>query len=121
MTNASAKSAKVTKGSSFADFWLHYLQGHAHPGTRALHYVGTVTACVGILGGLIALNPWFAVAGVVSAYTLAWLGHFFFERNRPSVFQHPLWSLLGDLRMLGLWLAGRLNAQLKRAGVPIAG
>jgi hypothetical protein len=121
MTNASAKSAKVTKGSSFADFWLHYLQGHAHPGTRALHYVGTVTACVGILSGLIALNPWFAVAGVVSAYTLAWLGHFFFERNRPSVFQHPLWSLLGDLRMLGLWLAGRLNAQLKRAGVPIAG
>ena len=121
MTSASAESAKVTKRPSFTEFWLHYLQGHAHPGTRALHYVGTVTACVGIVSGLITLNPWLAVAGIVSAYTLAWLGHSVIERNRPSVFQHPLWSLFGDLRMLGLWLAGRLNAQLKRAGVPIAG
>ena len=116
MTSASGKSAK-SKRSSFTEFWLHYLQGHAHPGTRALHYVGTVTA-----GSLVDYyaNPWFAVAGIVSAYTLAWLGHSVIERNRPCVFQHPLWSLFGDLRMLGLWFSGRLNAQLKRAGVPIA-
>jgi hypothetical protein len=119
MTSASAKSAKSER-SSFTEFWLHYLQSHAHPGTRALHYVGTVTACVGILSGLITLNPWFAVAGIASAYALAWLGHSVIERNRPCVLRHPLWSLFGDLRMLGLWFSGRLNAQLKRAGVPTA-
>ena len=117
--SAPAKSAKETERSSFTEFWLHYLKGHAHPGTRALHYVGTATGAVGILGGLITLNPWIAVCGIVGAYTLAWLGHVAIERNRPSIFQHPLWSLFGDLRMLGLWSVGRLNAQLKRAGVPI--
>jgi hypothetical protein len=116
---SAAKSAKETERSSFTEFWLHYLKAHAHPGTRALHYVGTATAAVGILGGIITLNPWIAVCGIVCAYTLAWLGHFVIERNRPRIFQHPVWSLFGDLRMLGLWAVGRLNAQLRRAGVPI--
>jgi hypothetical protein len=97
-----------------------YLEGHAHAGTRALHYLGTVTAGVGVLVGLLTLNPWPALFAILGAYALAWLGHFFIERNRPCVFQHQLWSFLGDLRMLCLWIAGRLNPQLKRAGVPVA-
>ena len=109
----------MTKRTSFEEFWLHYLQGHARPGTRALHYVGTAVGVLGVLSGLITLNPWLAFSGIVSAYALAWVGHFFFERNRPSMLQHPLWSLFSDLRMLRLWLTGQLYSQLKRAGVPI--
>jgi hypothetical protein len=108
------------RSSSFAEFWLHYLHGHAHAGTRGLHYLGTAIAGIGILVGLLTLNPWLAFFGILGAYSLAWLGHFFIEHNRPCVFQHPLWSFLGDMRMLRLWIVGRLNAQLRRAGVPIA-
>jgi hypothetical protein len=33
-------------------------------------------------------------------YTFAWIGHFFFENNKPATFTYPTFSLLGDFRML---------------------
>lgn len=32
-------------------------------------------------------------------YSFAWVGHFFFELNRPATFIYPTYSLLGDFRM----------------------
>lgn len=33
------------------------------------------------------------------AYTFAWVGHFFFEMNRPATFVYPVYSLLGDFKL----------------------
>ncbi|MCS6857693.1 MAG: DUF962 domain-containing protein [Sandaracinaceae bacterium] len=46
--------------------------------------------------------------GVAFAYGCAWLGHFFFEKNRPATFEYPIWSFFGDLRMWSLMLRGKL-------------
>lgn len=27
------------------------------------------------------------------------MGHFFFEKNKPATFKHPLYSFLGDLKL----------------------
>ena len=32
-------------------------------------------------------------------YSFAWVGHFFFEKNRPATFKHPFYSLAGDFVM----------------------
>ena len=31
-----------------------------------------------------------------AATRFAWVGHFFFEHNRPATFRHPIYSLMGD-------------------------
>jgi hypothetical protein len=47
--------------------------------------------------------------GVLIGYGLAWAGHFFFERNRPATFRHPLYSLAGDWVMFRDILMGRIR------------
>ena len=93
---------------SFEEFWPFYLGEHSKAATRALHFAGTaggllLAAAAALLGrwGLLAAAP-------VFAYGLAWIGHFFVEKNRPATFQHPLWSLRGDFRMLFRMIRGRM-------------
>jgi hypothetical protein len=32
-------------------------------------------------------------------YGFAWVGHFFFEKNKPATFEYPFYSLMGDFVM----------------------
>lgn len=44
-----------------------------------------------------------AVASMLGSLTrdtaLDRMGHFFFEKNKPATFKHPLYSFLGDLKL----------------------
>ena len=104
----------MTEFKSFADFWPYYLREHSRPATRALHAAGTLASTI-LLIILIAgcMWAWLPVPFLIG-YGAAWVGHFFVEHNRPATFQHPLWSFLGDYRMLALMLTGRLDAELAR-------
>lgn len=102
---------------SFSEFWPFYLGEHAKPTTRAFHFVGT---CLGvlILAAAIATRDWRLLpVGLVASYGLAWVSHFFIEHNRPATFTYPWWSFLGDWKMLGLALTGRLGAELRRLDI----
>jgi hypothetical protein len=98
--------------TSFEEFWPYYLAEHRQQNSRLLHYFGTLSACVGL--ALIILNQawYFLPVLLIVGYLPAWAGHFFIERNRPATFQHPLWSLRGDFKMLRLALLGQLKHQL---------
>jgi hypothetical protein len=94
---------------SFGDFWPYYLAEHSKGATRVLHCVGTLTS-IGVLIWLVAIGRWWLFPlAFVPGYALAWIGHFFIEKNRPATFTHPLWSFMGDWKMLAMMLTGKLQ------------
>jgi hypothetical protein len=94
---------------SFSEFWPYYLGEHSKSATRLLHGVGSFTG-VAVLIALIAVGKWWLFPlAFVPGYALAWIGHFFIEKNRPATFTYPLWSFMGDWKMLALMLTGRLK------------
>lgn len=102
--------------STYRQFWPYYLRQHRRPTTRLIHFAGTGLALASLAGAILAGEPWLLVVALVGGYGPAWFAHFAVERNRPATFRYPLWSLLSDFRMFFMWLAGRLDAELKRAG-----
>ncbi len=102
---------------SYDEFWSGYLGAHADPRTRALHYIGTLSAAAALIAAGLGRDWRWLAAAPVLGYGPAWIGHAAFEHNRPKTFGHPAWSLFSDLRMLGLFAAGRLGGELRRAGV----
>jgi hypothetical protein len=85
--------------AKFSDFYPYYLGEHANRTDRRLHFIGTslviataVYAFASQRYALLWLLPLFG-------YGFAWVGHFFFEKNKPATFKHPFYSLMGDFVM----------------------
>src|SRR3954469_15809153 len=83
----------------FSEFYPAYLAEHREPATRRLHVLGTGLVLL-ILATALWTREWlWLLAAPVAGYGFAWLGHLFFERNRPTTFRHPFYSLAGDFVM----------------------
>jgi hypothetical protein len=52
--------------------------------------------------------------GLIPGYVCAWLGHFLIEKNRPATFQYPLWSFIGDYKMIAMMIGGKLGEELSK-------
>jgi hypothetical protein len=103
---------------SFEEFWPYYVAEHSQPGTRALHYAGTMTG-LAIAATLLASGKWrWLPLAFIPGYAAAWAGHYLIEKNRPATFKHPLWSFLADHKMLALMLAGKIEAEVERVMNP---
>jgi hypothetical protein len=82
--------------ASFREFYPFYLSEHANHTCRQLHFIGSLLVIVIVITAIARLDArWLLLAPVVG-YGCAWVGHFFFEKNRPATFKHPLYSLAGD-------------------------
>jgi len=94
---------------TYEDFWPYYVSEHRDPTCRRLHFVGTSLVMA------MATNPLLWPALPVAGYGFAWVGHFFFEKNRPATFDYPLWSLRADFRMWHRIATGRMGHELANA------
>ena len=101
---------------TYAEFWPYYLQEHAVPACRNLHYAGTSLTFVAFALAIF-VNVWWLIAAPLAGYAFAWVAHFTIEKNRPATFTYPIWSLISDYRMFFAWITGRLGAHLETAGV----
>ena len=94
---------------TFKSFYPFYLSQHSNPISRKLHYLGTALV-IGLLVWVLATGQWLMLVLMpLLGYFFAWVGHFFFEKNRPATFTYPLYSLMGDFLMFFQALSGRLD------------
>lgn len=94
--------------SSFRDFYPYYLSEHADRTCRRLHYIGTTLVIAIVLASILTGAAKLLLVAPVAGYGFAWVGHFFFEKNRPATFQYPFYSLLGDFVMYKDMLTGKI-------------
>lgn len=102
------------KKKRFVDFWPAYVRAHQDARNRKMHFLGTGGALI-ILMAAIMTRQWLLLLAVpIWGYGWAWIGHFYYERNRPAAFGSPIWAFRGDLRMFILMLFGAMRHEMKR-------
>ncbi len=98
-----------TRFASFADFYPFYLSEHANRTSRRLHFTGSSIAIVLVIAAIVTQTWWLIALALVQGYAFAWVGHFFFEHNRPATFKYPGYSFVGDWRMWWDIVTGRIK------------
>eukprot|EP00699_Malawimonas_sp_californiana_P000316 EC713359.1.p1 GENE.EC713359.1~~EC713359.1.p1 ORF type:complete len:113 (+),score=10.39 EC713359.1:25-339(+) len=88
--------AEKSEYNSLKEFMPFYRSQHVNRTNRRLHFVGST---LGLIFGLYAILTFqwrFLLVGLTCGYAFAWVGHFFFEKNKPATFKYPVYSFLGD-------------------------
>lgn len=95
--------------TSFKNFYPYYLEEHQNKTCRRFHFIGTTLVLL-LITFVVVTNQWVYLLFLpVIGYGFAWIGHFFFEKNKPATFQYPLYSLMGDFVMYKDILTGKIK------------
>lgn len=89
------------------EFYPYYLTEHQNATCRKLHFVGTGLLFVILIAGLVTGNYVWLISIPFVGYGFAWVGHFFFEKNKPATFKYPFFSLASDFKLFFDLLLGR--------------
>lgn len=84
---------------TFKEFYPFYLSEHKNTMTRRLHVIGTSVALALLFAAFVLQSGWMLLVALLLGYAFAWVGHFFFEHNKPATFKYPLYSFMGDWRL----------------------
>lgn len=95
--------------NSFAEFYPFYLDEHRNRTSRRLHFIGSCGVLVLVAVAMASGDSRWLLAALACGYGFAWVGHLFFEKNRPATFRHPVYSFIGDWVMFKDVLAGRIR------------
>lgn len=80
--------------TTYSEFYQFYLTEHQSKTSRVLHFVGIFLPMAG--------------------YGFAWVGHAFFEKNRPAIFKYPFWSLISDFKLFFEILFGKKSFAFRK-------
>lgn len=94
--------------TTFADFYPFYLSEHTNRVSRRLHFTGTSIALILLIAAAVTQTGWLVALAFVQGYAFAWVGHFFFEHNKPATFKYPLFSFMGDWRLWWEIITGKI-------------
>ena len=92
---------------TFNEFYTLYLKEHSKMWTRILHFVGTLLIFVVIIYVLQSGKERFLWYIPIFGYGFAWVSHAAVEKNKPTTFKYPVWSLVSDFKMFFELLIGK--------------
>jgi hypothetical protein len=101
----------------YREFWVAYLDAHRNPGTRAMHYLATLSGMSGTLLAIWFEFLWLMACGIGLGVGMAVGSHHLIEHNRPLIRVNPLYGAISDLRMCWLAVTGRLASEYARLGL----
>ncbi len=104
--NTESVSTNKAIPQKFYDF---YLAEHQNMACRRLHFAGSSFGLLGLAKSVKNRSAKPVLKGIAAGYACAWVGHFFFEKNKPASFKFPLKSFASDFRMYGDVLRGKLS------------
>ncbi|MGO2505095.1 MAG: Mpo1-like protein [Psychrobacter alimentarius] len=109
-TNKTTKTDLIKADPSIKqNFYDFYLNEHQNMACRRLHFAGSSFGLLGLAKSVKDRSPKPLLKGIAAGYACAWVGHFFFEKNKPASFKFPLKSFASDFRMYSDVLRGNLS------------
>jgi len=99
---------------SLKEFYPFYLTEHRNPTSRLLHFIGTTLFFVFLISALVSGRYILLLFCPLMGYGFAWVGHFFFEKNKPATFQYPLYSLASDFILYFQVLGGKQKIRVRQ-------
>ena len=93
----------------FDEYYQYYLTLHKNKTCRRLHVLGQFFTI--LFAVYVFYNAYWYLLPLVFfvVYPFAWVGHFFFEKNKPAAFSKPLWAKACDWIMLKDVLTGKIR------------
>lgn len=97
------------------EYYKEYLKLHKNKNCRRMHVLGqlvTISYVVAVCIASYVHAPKYAVLLLLSpfiVYPFAWIGHFYFEKNKPAAFTHPFKAKICDWKMLYDILRGKIK------------
>ncbi len=103
------------KYTNLKEFYPFYLTEHQNDISRSLHFVGTGLFLIILIYSIVTGNYKMLIYAPIVGYGFAWIGHFFFEKNKPATFTYPIMSLTSDFIMFWHIITGQLPKKLREA------
>ena len=100
--------------STKPSFYNFYLDEHQNMACRRLHFAGSSFGLIGLAKSVKNRSAKPLLKGIAAGYACAWVGHFFFEKNKPASFKFPLKSFASDFRMYADVLRGHLSLRNRK-------
>ena len=97
------------KYKTLKEFYPYYLSEHKNKSSRNLHFTGTLLLILVLIFSVLSQKWNFLFLIPVIGYGFAWVGHAFFEKNKPATFTYPLFSLASDFIMFWDILTGKIG------------
>jgi len=105
----SVKGQEMKYNGHFIDFYDYYLTQHSNKYTRRWHFFGT-TLAIGLLLWALISQDWSLLWYVpLAGYGLAWISHWWFEKNNPASFENPILSFRADIKMYWEMITGKIK------------